>query len=228
MDYKVIIPARLNSKRLPNKNVKLLIDKPLIQYTIEYALNNFQPNQIWINSDDHRILNLAKNLGVKSYNRPKELASDFTPTIEVLKDHLLFFINEGIKADALVLLQPTSPFRSNDLIKKSIKIFENSKTQSLATFTFLKKKIGTIKSKKFKPVNYSFGQRTQDLREKYYYENGQLYITKSESILDGKILTDDIIPLITEDIESTIDIDDIYDFYQAEKYLINKSKNEKK
>ena len=87
---------------------------------------------------------------------------------------------------------------------------------------------GTIKSKKFKPVNYSFGQRTQDLREKYYYENGQLYITKSESILDGKILTDDIIPLITEDIESTIDIDDIYDFYQAEKYLINKSKNEKK
>lgn len=66
------------------------------------------------------------------------------------------------------------------------------------------------------------------MREKYYYENGQLYITKSESILDGKILTDDIIPLITEDIESTIDIDDIYDFYQAEKYLINKSKNEKK
>ena len=54
-NYIVLIPARKNSKRLKNKNKKLLLNKPLISHSIEYALNYFSNDQIWVNSDDHEL-----------------------------------------------------------------------------------------------------------------------------------------------------------------------------
>ena len=69
------------------------------------------------------------------------------------------------------------------------------------------------------------GQRSQDL-EKLYFENGLLYITKIDSILDGKVITDDVYPLICNTIESTVDIDHLSDFIFAE--FILKLKNERK
>ena len=70
----------------------------------------------------------------------------------------------------------------------------------------------------FKPTNYTPGQRSQDL-EKAYFENGLLYITKSESILEGKVITDDVYPLVCDSLESTVDIDYLEDFVFAESLL---------
>ena len=81
MIYKIIIPARANSKRLPGKNVKLLAGKPLIEFSIDYALNNFSPNEVWINSNDLKVIELARNKGVNILERPEYLAKDNTPTV---------------------------------------------------------------------------------------------------------------------------------------------------
>ena len=218
MVYKIIIPARADSKRLPGKNMKVLGNKPLIQYSIDFALNHFSADSIWVNSNDLRIIEFAKQIGVRTLLRPNILATDHTPTVDVLKFQINYFKEQNITCDAIILLQPTNPFREKNLLKIAIKEFQKAKRNSLATFSISEKKIGKIECDFFKPTNYVPGKRSQDL-EKSYYENGLLYITKLESILEGKIITEDVYPLVCNTIESSVDIDRIEDFVFAESLL---------
>lgn len=226
MKYKVIIPARANSKRLPKKNMKLLVNKPLIQYSIDYALNNFKANDIWVNSDDKETIEFANKKGVNTLLRPEFLSLDLTPTVDVLKFQVNYFKEKNIPCNSIILLQPTNPFRHKDLLNHAINKFELSKRNSLATFTIHEKKIGSIYKNYYKPINYKPGQRSQDL-ERLYFENGLLYITKCKSILSGEIITEDVFPFICNSLESKIDIDYQEDFLYAE-FLIKKKLNEKK
>jgi CMP-N-acetylneuraminic acid synthetase len=221
MKYILVIPARSNSKRLPGKNMKILGDKPLIQYSIDFAKQNFDKEMIWVNSDCPIILNFAQSLGVNTMKRPKQLAKDTTSTVEVLINQIEHFKKCNIECDAIILLQPTNPFRENDLLSRAIEKFQISKRNSLATFSISEKKMGIIENNLFYPKNYTPGQRSQDI-QKSYFENGLLYITKSTSILKGNIITEDVFPLICDTIESSIDIDYMEDFIFAESILISK------
>jgi CMP-N-acetylneuraminic acid synthetase len=225
MKYKVIIPARANSKRLPKKNMKLLVNKPLIQYSIDYALDNFKANDIWVNSDDKEIIEFANKKGVNTLLRPEFLSLDLTPTVDVLKFQVNYFKEKNIPCNSIILLQPTNPFRHKDLLNNAINKFELSERNSLATFTIHEKKIGSIYKNYYQPINYKPGQRSQDL-ERLYFENGLLYITKCKSILSGEIITEDVFPFICKGLESKIDIDYLEDFLYAE-FLIKKKINEK-
>jgi CMP-N-acetylneuraminic acid synthetase len=221
--YKIIIPARSNSKRLPGKNMKNLGDKPLIQYSIDFALNNLSADSIWVNSDDQHIIEFAKQKGVRTLLRPDDLATDYTSTVDVLKFQVNYFKEQNIDCDAIILLQPTNPFREDNLLKEAIEEFQESKRNSLATFSISEKKLGKIEGGLFKPTNYIPGQRSQDL-EKSYFENGLLYITKCDNIFEGKVITDDVYPLIRNNLESSVDIDDLDDFIFAEFLLKSKNK----
>ena len=88
------------------------------------------------------------------------------------------------------------------------------------TVSPLEKKFGKLEKNKFEPINYNFGQRSQDLNE-LFFENGLLYITSKDLILTEKIIDKNSHPIITKGIESTIDIDTEIDFLIAE--LIMKS-----
>ena len=126
MKYKVIIPARKGSKRLPGKNLRVLNDKPLIQYSIEYALNYFNRDDVWVNSDCDEILGFASNMNVNIYNRPSSLGGDKVTTVDVLKEQLAFLFEQEINIDAIILLQPTNPLRKKDLLKNCIEFFGDS------------------------------------------------------------------------------------------------------
>jgi len=217
MEFHIIIPARANSKRLPGKNIKLLSGKPLIQHSIEFALEISKKNNIWVNSDDLNIIEIAKSLGVQTLIRPDKLSSDFTTTAEVLEHHASHLIKK-VNCDAIILLQPTNPFRNINFVNEAIRIFQDSGRESLATFSSSNRKLGKIVNNIFEPINYSFGQRSQDL-DSSYYENGLLYITKTKAILRGEILTEDVYPLICDNLESSVDIDTIEDFLYAEAIL---------
>jgi len=218
MNYKIIIPARANSKRLPGKNIMILGGKPLIQYSIDFALNYFPGDSIWVNSDCPNIIEFSKRKGLKTLVRPENLALDSTPTVDVLKFHINYFKKKNIACDAIILLQPTNPFREDNLLKIAIEKFEESKRNSLATFSISKKKLGKLEDGFFIPINYSPGQRSQDIKSSYF-ENGLIYITKCESILSGKVITEDVYPLINNSIEATVDIDNLEDFKFAELIL---------
>ena len=117
----VIIPARSGSKGLPGKNYKNLNGKPLIQYTIEAARNIFDDKEIVISTDSDEIIDLAKSLGIKiPFIRPKDLCGDEVGMHEVVLHALTYFENKYSKPDKIILLQPTSPFRTKNHINEAI------------------------------------------------------------------------------------------------------------
>lgn len=123
----VVIPARGGSKGIPRKNIKLLGGKPLLQYTIEAARAVFEDAAIYVSTDDEEIKSVVESLGVKvPFLRPAALATDTAGTYEVLLHAVLFYENIGYKPDTLILLQPTSPFRTGEHLKEAISLYDSS------------------------------------------------------------------------------------------------------
>jgi CMP-N-acetylneuraminic acid synthetase len=215
LKYKIVIPARKNSKRFPSKNTINFIDKPLINHTIEFALKSFEKEDIWVNTDDEKIYKIANDYNVKLSKRPIQLGTDYTSTSEVLIYQSNFFSKMKIECDAIILLQATNPLRPKNMLMEAVNLFEANNRGSLATFSNMTNKIGEIRNDKFIPLNYLPGQRSQDLLPQFY-ENGLLYITKLKYINEKKIITDDVLPYIYNGPESTVDIDEPFDLEYAE------------
>lgn len=214
MDFLTVIPARANSQRLPRKNMKILGGVPLVGHCIEYAQNN-QQSVIVVTTNDLEVAAYAKKEGVKVINRPYSLAGNEEPVITAIQ-HALANISEHY--DAVVLLQPTNPLRPKKLLKEALEVFEGSNCDSLMTVSKNKHKLGTIENAVFKPYNYSMGQRSQDM-EPLYYENGLLYIFKTELLKEGKLLGKKNYPLVVDHPFAEIDIDTEADFKKAEMFF---------
>ncbi|KAA0990028.1 acylneuraminate cytidylyltransferase family protein [Dyadobacter aurulentus] len=222
-----IIPAREGSKGIYNKNMKLLGGKPLIYYTIESALRSKLLTTCIVSSDCLRILEYSRQFPTIEvpFVRPKNLASDFATSIEVVSHAVNHYLERSIKFDYVVLLQPTSPFRSRDLIDKSIHLMLESGADSLVTVQKI--------PDKFHP-NWAFflGQeglqkaiynteriipRRQDLADSYY-RDGKIYIAKTTLIMEGKLLGGKIASLVAEG-EPDINIDSYADWEMAQKQI---------
>ncbi|WP_298262455.1 acylneuraminate cytidylyltransferase family protein [uncultured Lutibacter sp.] len=214
-----IIPARGGSKRLPNKNLKIFNAVPLVVHSINYAKEN-GIQKIIVTTDDFKTKEIALKNGVEVIDRPEELATDISPTIDALK-HALETLDETF--DTVILLQPTNPLRPKNLLKEALHKFEEDNYDSLMTVSRNRQKFGKIKNHKFEPFNYKIGQRSQDL-EPLYFENGLLYIIKSSVIKTGKIIGEHHFPFIVEHPFTRVDIDTKDDFEYAE-YLLTKYKN---
>lgn len=224
-----IIPARGGSKRLPQKNIKLLGNYPLLVHSILYAQANKEIiDEVYVSTDDAAIKKIALAFGAKVIDRPKSLSGDLEPTVSALK-HVLENIEEEI--ENVILLQPTNPLRPENLLKEAFEIYQNRNYDSLFTVSRSHQKLGKIKDNKFIPFNYKIGQRSQDL-EPLFYENGLLYISKAKLILpldcardDSKIISENAYPFIIEHIFASVDIDTEDDFEYAE-YLFQKLKTD--
>ena len=122
----VIIPARGGSKGVPGKNIKLLNGKPLIHYTIKAAREVFNDSEICVTTDDIEIKNVAEETGLKvPFLRPEELAGDNSGTYKVLLHAVKFYEDKNYYPDTLILLQPTSPFRTSKQIKEVLEQYSN-------------------------------------------------------------------------------------------------------
>jgi len=120
-----IIPARGGSKGIKNKNLRKVLDKPLIYYTIKDALSYKKIYKTIVTTDSLEIAEVAKKYGAEvPFIRPKRLAEDNTSMIEVLK-HALMKCDQiySLKINGIVLLDPTSPVRKKDDINEMIDIF---------------------------------------------------------------------------------------------------------
>lgn len=110
---------------MPGKNIKLLAGKPLIYYTIEAAREVFSDDQIIVSTDDIEIKNCVELSGLKvPFLRPAELASDTAGTYDVLLHATDFAESQGYFPDVVILLQPTTPFRSAEHIIEALKLFD--------------------------------------------------------------------------------------------------------
>ena len=189
-----IIPARGGSEGIKDKNIYPLLGKPLIQWTIEQAQYSKKIDEIFVTTDSSSIKKISQSLGAKTIDRPEEISKDDSTTVSALK-HVLQDINGAY--ENVILLQPTNPLRPTYLLKEALEIFSNGNYESLMTVSLNDKKLGKIEGDRFIPFTYKMGQRSQDL-EPLYFENGLLYITKSEFVLNDQILGAKNYPMIVE------------------------------
>ena len=119
-----LIPARAGSKGIPGKNHKPLGGKPLILYSLELARELSADEHICISSDDETIGKIVKAEGYElPFARPAHLASDTAGSYEVMLHALDFYASRGINYDQLVLLQPTSPFRTKKHLQEALALY---------------------------------------------------------------------------------------------------------
>ena len=186
-----MIPARAGSKRLPNKNSKLLNKKPLISYSIEFAKQFKEISEIIVTTNDKKIADLSKKLGANVPElRPASLSTDSTPMYKVLHYVQRTFLSE-VDYDYLILLDPTSPARDVKDLKQSIKIMnQNKKLDGIVAVSkpfFNPYWVGVTKSKKniIVPINkMETGYSTSQEASSYFRINGNFYLWRSGKVLN--------------------------------------------
>ena len=225
-----IIPARGGSKGIPKKNIKLLGNKPLIQYTSDVALESRLLSKVILSSDDNEIIKVAKELKIEvPFKRPKELAKDNTPTLEAVKHVLDFYKKQNIFFDAVCLLQVTSPFRTLELLETALNKFIESKTDSLVSVQEVPHEYNphwVFEENLSGNLTISTGEkiiipRRQEL-PKAYHRDGMIYITKTSVIEKENSLLGNSIAYVISSKENYVNIDTPKDWEKAEEILKNK------
>ena len=151
MKILAVITARKNSKRLKNKNKKLLGNKPLVSWTIDFAKKIKIFKDILMTTDDEEIFNLSKEKKILApWLRPKRIALDNTSSYYTVDHCLKWYENKVSSVDCICLLQPTSPFRSKKNLLEAIKIFKKTKNSVISVML---KKIKKNDSKKKMKTN---------------------------------------------------------------------------
>jgi CMP-N,N'-diacetyllegionaminic acid synthase len=222
-----LIPARGGSKGIPGKNVKLLSNKPLIQYTTEVALKSKFLEKVIVSSDDDEIIFLSKELGVEvPFKRPSNLANDSSPTLPVILDALKYFESKGEFFDAVCLLQVTSPFRTIAFLDNALKKFISSNSDSLISVQEVPHEYNphwTFELNESNYLNISTGEekiipRRQEL-PKAFHRDGSIYITKVSVLKEKNSLFGSKISHIVSPKELYVNIDTIEDWNKAEEIV---------
>ena len=209
-----VIPARGGSKRLPRKNILKLDSKPLIQYSIEAAQNSKLLNDYVFSTEDNEIRSIAESIIGKKikYQRPSYFADDKTRNSETLIHALNWYENEFLqKVYAVILLQPTTPFRTSKHIDEAINKFLKFNKNVLASVSGPHKKRDVI-IKKINSRGNLVNYKKNDKNEGFYRLNASIYIVKKKYLLkEKKFTSNSMIPYIMNEV-SSIDIDNELDF----------------
>ena len=217
--FLAIIPARGGSKRLPRKNILDLAGKPLIAWTIEAGLKSNYIDKVLVTSDDTEILMVAERFGAEIIERPAELASDTATSFDAIQHAI---DSESKKYDFIILLQPTSPLRTEKHIAEAIELLEHKKADAIISVCEMDHsplwsntlpEDGNMEDFLSDEVK---NKRSQDLDE-YYRLNGAIYICKTEKLVENKgFLIDNNIYSYIMNRNSSVDIDEEIDFFLAQ------------
>ncbi len=126
-----IIPARGGSKRLKDKNIYPLLGKPLIAYSIEACLESKAIDEVYVSSDDDRILEVSESYGARSLKRSAELADDHTPKIIAIREAVNQLAERGVEMDTVAIVQANSPQLTAQFLNESYDKFAEYKLWEL-------------------------------------------------------------------------------------------------
>ena len=227
MEVLGIIPARGGSKGIPRKNLAPLGGRPLIAYTCDAALASRRLTRFMVSTDDEEIFEVARALGPETpLLRPAHLAGDHTPMVDVLLDIVATLDRrERYRPDAVVLLQPTSPFRRAEHVDAAVELLEASGADSVVTVIavphqFSPSSLMRQEGNRLAPVgDSSLRLRRQD-KPRLFARNGPAVAAVRTSVLvdRGTLYGPDTRGLIMSR-EDSIDIDDAFDLELAELLL---------
>ncbi|MFT6053295.1 MAG: N-acylneuraminate cytidylyltransferase [Roseivirga sp.] len=223
----VIIPARGGSKGVPGKNIKLLNGKPLINYTVEAAREVFSDEHICVSTDSFEIKSVVEKTGLLvPFIRPEALATDTTGTYGALLHAIAFYENKGYVPDTIILLQPTSPFRSALHIQGAMELFDevcdmvvSVKETNANPYYVLKEENEAGWLEKSKPGDFT---RRQDC-PKVYEVNGAIYVMHTNTLKEKPIGKFEKVRKYLMDEHASMDIDTKLDWQLAE-FVLNSDK----
>tara|TARA_A100001035_G_scaffold8690_1_gene6223 strand:+ start:647 stop:1342 length:696 start_codon:yes stop_codon:yes gene_type:complete len=183
-----VIPARGGSKRLPNKNLKLINDISLTELSIIESIKSNSLSELILSSDLDKILDLGKKYKIILDKRDQSLARDESTTLSLLKNLINKYSLDEYNS-AFVLLQPTSPLRLFSDIDKSIQLFHQKNADSIVSVTkipdFLSyKKIMKVDENN-KILKISFDQNIQ--KDTFLRNGPAVLVTKLKNILNGSL-----------------------------------------
>lgn len=217
-----LIPARGGSKRVPNKNIRELGGKPLINWSIEAVQGIPEIVDILVSTDSPAIADVARAAGaLVPWLRPAELSTDTATSIDVCFHALDWYEREKGPVDGLLLLQPTSPFRSRNTIENGIALFRNTGGRTVIGFAPAESHplwCFHIRNNEIQPfMDWSgVALRSQDLPPAWVI-SGSFYLADPAILRSqGSYLVKDVVPLPVSDKIESLDIDTELDWALAE------------
>ena len=236
MTIKVLgfIPARSGSKGVPDKNIKRIKEVPLLEFSVYAAVNARQQgilDEVVVSTDSEHYLATVSQYNIeKDYLRPPALAADESPTIDAVLDVLNWYkVQHHRSFDAVMILQPTSPFRTPKHIKDAISLMsENSQATCVASIC----KLGDHHPLRIKRLSDS-GQlidfcdqyiesepsRRQDFQPDAYIRNGAIYLTKTRTLVDNGVIRGDWVVGMEMPEANSINVDEHLDYLIAKASL---------
>jgi CMP-N-acetylneuraminic acid synthetase/2-polyprenyl-3-methyl-5-hydroxy-6-metoxy-1,4-benzoquinol methylase len=224
MKVLAVIPARGGSKGIPNKNLAIASGRPLLAYTADAARASRRLTRVVVSTDDGVIADTARRLGLEvPFMRPASLAADDTPMLPVLQHAVTAMRNCGFVADAVVLLQPTSPLRRAEHIDAAVDLLERSGADSVVSVMevphqFNPVSVMRLDGDRLQPfIDGPLVTRRQD-KPRVFARNGPAVVAVRTSVIEGgSLYGDDCRALVMSPSES-LDIDgpaDLADFASA-------------
>ncbi|MBN8195912.1 MULTISPECIES: acylneuraminate cytidylyltransferase family protein [Thalassospira] len=225
-----LIPARSGSKRVPNKNVYPFGGHPLLAYTVSAAIKSGVFDAVVCATDSEEYASVARYYGAEvPALRDAAISGDKSPDIEWVKWILEFLEDRGRTFDAFSILRPTSPFRTDDTIKRAWKLFcDNPKADSLRAIEKCKQhpgKMWVVQADRMLPILPYSNNGTPWHSSQYtalpeiYVQNASLEIARTEvALARNSIAGQSIVPFISQGLEG-FDINDIEDIWLAERLM---------
>ena len=221
MNTVAFIPARANSKRLPKKNIKKLNGISLVEHSVRFARTLKFVDDIIISTDDKKIIKMYKKFKfIKLFKRPKRLSTNKSKTVSVISHTLKKYEKKFNRAETIILLQPTSPFRSNKIVHLAYNIYNKLKKKksiiSVSKSNYSLKRNFYIKNRNLELVN-----KKTNRHKDVYQINGNFYIANKNFLNKYKSFyyTKKTIPIILKSKSLSIDIDTKEDFDKARRVI---------
>ncbi|MGK4224416.1 pseudaminic acid cytidylyltransferase [Parabacteroides distasonis] len=216
-----IIPARGGSKRIPHKNIKLFLGRPIIAYSIEAALGTGLFEEVMVSTDDTEIAEIARQEGASvPFLRSTENANDYATLADVLVEVVNVYKERGNEFDLICCLLPTAPLISSEDVRSAYDQLVMSTFDSICpvvVFSYPILRSLSIDEKGNLNMNwpeYRFS-RSQDLRPAYH-DSGTFYWIKASSLLkDKKLLSENGTAIVLDEFRVQ-DIDTDTDWALAE------------
>ena len=221
-----IIPARGGSKRIPRKNIKSFLGKPIIAYSIQAAIDSQLFDEIMVSTDDPEIEEIAKKYGAKvPFLRSVKNSDDFATTFDVIQEVIENYKEQGKEYKNLCCIYSCAPFVSENTLKLAFSQLIKKQFDSVfpvIAFSFpiqraLSESNGNISMIEERYLN----TRSQDLEQRYH-DAGQFYWCNTRKLIESKkLLTPNTGGIIISELEAQ-DIDTETDWKLAElKYQLS-------
>ena len=216
-----IIPARGGSERIPRKNIKNFLGKPIIAYSIKAALDSMLFDEVMVSTDDEEIAEIAKNFGAKTpFLRSKYNSNNFASTVDVLIEVLDWYSKSGQKFEYGCCLYPIAPFATPELLAENyIRLFKEKCDVVFPVLAYSHPIQRALKLNENNKISLFFNQdqftRSQDL-ETTYHDSGQFYWFEIEKLLLNKSLFSENAMGVKVSEFQAQDIDSMEDWKMAE------------